>query len=309
MDDLKIKNSELQNQREEIAAQRDEIATQRDFVTKQKEHIEEIHKEVTDSINYAKGIQQAILPDINNVINLSSFSNQSGLAIDCFILFKPKDIVSGDFYWATRMDEWLIITVADCTGHGVPGAFMSMLGITFLNDIVCKKRVMQMSQVLNELRTSIIDALKQTGQIEKQKDGMDIALCAINTVTLEMQYAGAYNPCLIVRKNAQTEHNAAIQELSPDKMPIAIHEDMKPFSNRIVQLNKGDIIYLTSDGYEDQFGGSKNKKFMSKQLKDLFVRIHEKPMHEQKEILEATLQNWIGNGEQIDDITVLGLRL
>jgi serine phosphatase RsbU (regulator of sigma subunit) len=302
MDDLQIKNSELQNQREEIAAQRD-------IVLKQKEHIELIHREVTDSINYAKGIQQAVLPDIHEIINGYGGDSRFGTGVDCFVLFRPKDIVSGDFYWATRMNEYLIFTVADCTGHGVPGAFMSMLGITFLNDIVCKKRVMQMSQVLNELRTAIVEALKQTGKAEKQKDGMDIALCSINTITLELQFAGAYNPCWILNPQVREERPAAIQELLPDKMPIAIHENMSPFSEQRVQLGKGDIIYLSSDGYEDQFGGPKNKKFMAKQLKELLVNIHEEPLFEQKKILDDTLKNWIGNGEQIDDVTILGLKI
>ncbi|PIV58221.1 MAG: hypothetical protein COS14_10775, partial [Bacteroidetes bacterium CG02_land_8_20_14_3_00_31_25] len=187
---LKQQNIEISQQKEEISTQRDEIEAQRDLVTHQKEHIEEIHKEVTDSINYAKRIQEAVLP--------VSESARSVLG-EHFILFKPKDVVSGDFYWTTKVNNWLIVTVADCTGHGVPGAFMSMLGISFLNEIVRKQEVTQANQVLNELRKEVINALQQRGKTGEQKDGMDISLLVVNTETNECQWAGANNPLYIVR--------------------------------------------------------------------------------------------------------------
>ena len=302
----------------EIRKQRDEIETQRNTVTKQKEHIEEIHKEVTDSINYAKRIQEAVLP--------VSTAARSILG-EHFILFKPKDIVSGDFYWATRVNEWLIVTVADCTGHGVPGAFMSMLGISFLNEIVRKQEVTQANRVLNELRKEVINALQQKGKTGEQKDGMDISMLVVNTETNECQWAGANNPLYIVSstQSAVGSRQSAVSigtedcglktedcgliEIKGDKMPIAIYERMDEFTNHEIQLQKSDTIYLMSDGYEDQFGGPHNKKFKSKQLKELLLSNCTQPMSEQKEILEKAINEWIGTGEQIDDITILGLKV
>ncbi len=327
---LASQNIEIRQQKEEISAQRDEISAQQDKVIIQKEHIEEQKKEITDSINYAKRIQQAMLPDLGNVLfsqQLATDSRQSDPRIayclpptaDYFVLYKPKDIVSGDFYWGTRINEWLILTVADCTGHGVPGAFMSMLGISFLNEIVRKKEITKASDVLDLLRGSIIEALQQKGTSGEQKDGMDIALCVLNTKNYQLQFAGANNPLYLVtgcsslvtgELNQQPEtSNQKLIELTPDKMPVAIHEHMENFTNHEYQLRKGDIIYLISDGYEDQFGGPKNKKFMAKQLKELFVNIGEKPMTEQQEILNTTFENWRGEHEQIDDVTVLGIKI
>ena len=281
-------------QKEEISAQRDEIETQRDKLGEQNCILAEQKKEITDSINYAKRIQQAVLPTGEYAISILG---------EHFILFKPKDIVSGDFYWGTRINEWLIVTVADCTGHGVPGAFMSVLGVSFLNEIVRKKEITQANQVLEELRISIIDSLQQKGSTQEQKDGMDIVLCVINTNTQELQFSGANNSLIIV--TAQKE----LKELLPDKQPVGIYKNMKSFSNQIIQLQKDDCIYFTSDGFEDQFGGPKNRKFMIKQLKELFVSISDKPMTDQKNILEMAFENWKGNNEQIDDVTILGLKI
>ncbi|MBU3927818.1 MAG: tetratricopeptide repeat protein, partial [Bacteroidetes bacterium] len=189
---LEQQNIEISQQKEEITSQRDEIEAQRDKLGEQNHLLEGQKKNITDSITYAKQIQQAVLPSGNYANSILG---------EHFILFKPKDIVSGDFYWGTRVNEWLIVTVADCTGHGVPGAFMSMLGVSFLNEIVRKKEVTKASEVLDHLRNSIIDALKQKGVMGEQKDGMDIAICALNTETLMLQYAGANNPLYIV-KNA-----------------------------------------------------------------------------------------------------------
>lgn len=287
-------NITLAHQKKEISTQRDEIEAQRDRVSEQNVMLFEQKKEITDSINYAKRIQTAVLPNgeyANNILG------------NHFILFKPKDIVSGDFYWATKVNEWLLVTVADCTGHGVPGAFMSMLGVSFLNEIVRKKVVTKASDVLDNLRTSIIDALSQTGEAGTQKDGMDIVLCAINTNDNSMQFAGANNTLYIVNSNKE------LIEVKPDKQPVAIYEYMTPFTNHIIQLNTGDTLYLMSDGYQDQFGGEKFKKFMSKRLKEMLVEISDKPMSEQKEIMNTTLENWKGEHEQVDDITVMGIKV
>jgi serine phosphatase RsbU (regulator of sigma subunit) len=291
---LATQNSEILQQKEEISAQRDEISAQRDTVVIQKDHIEEQKKEITDSINYAKRIQQAVLPS-------GEYANS--ILGEHFILFKPKDIVSGDFYWGTRINEWLIVTVADCTGHGVPGAFMSMLGVSFLNEIVRKKEITKASEVLDHLRESIIEALQQKGTSGEQKDGMDIALCVLNTANYQLQFAGANNPLIIVSTKRE------LNEIEPDKQPVAIYENMKPYKNNVINIQKGDTLYLTSDGYEDQFGGPRNKKFMAKQLKELFMIIANKSMNEQQEILNNTFENWKGEHEQIDDVTILGLRI
>ncbi|OFX59263.1 MAG: hypothetical protein A2046_15915 [Bacteroidetes bacterium GWA2_30_7] len=302
---LAQQNFEINQQKEEISAQRDEISAQRDLVTKQKEEIEHIHEELTDSINYAKRIQEAVLPISPEYRSIMG---------EHFILFRPKDIVSGDFYWTAKIENTLIVAVADCTGHGVPGAFMSMLGISFLNEIVRKKEITKANDVLNELRKEIINALQQKGQSGEQKDGMDMSLVAIDTKLHVAQWAGANNPLYIVRNNDNKkmppfEKVASLEELKPDKMPIAIYEKMDDFSNHELQLNSGDILYLMSDGYEDQFGGPKGKKFLSKNLKQLLTTNCKLPMQEQKHILEKTLNEWIGEGEQIDDITVLGIKI
>jgi len=281
-------------QNKQIKAQRDEIETQRDLVTNQKDRIEKQKHQITDSINYAKRIQQAVLPGVDYA---------SQILGEHFILFKPKDIVSGDFYWATRIKDHLIFTVADCTGHGVPGAFMSMLGVSFLNEIIRKKEVIKAAEVLDNLRDSIIEALQQKGHASEQKDGMDIAFCVLNTQSKLLQYAGAFNPLFIVSADKE------MKIVSPDKQPVAIYENMKKFTNHETQLHKGDCLYLISDGFEDQFGGEKNKKFMIKYLKEMLVRISDKPMTEQHSILDKTFEEWKGNHEQIDDVTIMGLRI
>jgi serine phosphatase RsbU (regulator of sigma subunit) len=288
---------EIETQRDEIEAQRDEIEAQRDMVVNQKEHIEGIHKEVTDSINYAKRIQTAALPDEKLIRENIS---------DLFILFKPKDIVSGDFYWFAKVENQIVVTVADCTGHGVPGAFMSMLGMSLIKEIVLKEYITQPDVILNRLRKEIIKALGQKGESGEQKDGMDISLCSINTETLELQWSGANNSCMIIQ-------DGKFIEIKGDKMPIAIHEKMEKFVLHEMQLRKNDIIYLHSDGYHDQFGGPNNKKFMSLQFKELLSTISSKPMAEQREILDKTIEDWINGFEtkygQTDDITVMGIKV
>jgi len=293
-EDLVLLNEEISAQREEISAQRDEIEAQRDLVVLQKDHIQAQKEKITDSIDYARHIQQALLPS-------SEFA--AGNLGEHFILFKPKDVVSGDFYWATRVNEYLIVTVADCTGHGVPGAFMSMLGISFLNEIVGKKEVVRASEILDQLRKSVIDALQQKWQTGEQKDGMDMALIVINTENAHLQYAGAHNPLYIVTKAKE------LKVIKPNNQTVAINSEMKPFTNHEIGLNQGDCIYLATDGYHDQFGGPNNKKFKGKQLKELFVSMVEKPMAEQREILNFTFESWRGDREQIDDVTILGMRI
>ncbi|MBI4648516.1 MAG: SpoIIE family protein phosphatase, partial [Bacteroidia bacterium] len=291
-------------------------------------YIEEIHKEVTDSINYAKRIQEAVLP--------VSESARSILP-EHFILFKPKDIVSGDFYWTTRVVSHVsdgvtgshgfvsgtmpashtvtIITVADCTGHGVPGAFMCMLSISFLTEIVRKQELTLANQVLNELRKAIINALQQKGVSGEQKDGMDISLLVVNTKINECQWAGANNSLYLIQTVASQPFE--LKEIKGDKMPIAIHPVMNDFTNHQFKVEKGDCLYLFSDGFADQFGGPKGKKLKYSAFKKIIAEIsvspQARPMKEQGEQIEMALEKWMNfNGkkyEQIDDITVLGIRI
>lgn len=292
--EIEAKNLNLVQLNNEIVAQQEEIASQRDMVVAQKNKIQVQNKEITDSIDYAKHIQQALLPLMESV---------EGLVDEYFVLHKPKDIVSGDFYWNTQVDNYLVVAVADCTGHGVPGAFMSVLGVSLLNEIVRKRQIVKANEILNELRTSVIEALKQKWQSGEQKDGMDIAVVIINTQNSELQYAGAHIPLFIF--NQQN----GLAEIKSDKQTVAINIKMVNFTNNVFTLSKGDCIYLATDGYYDQFGGSDNVKFKKKQLVELISEIANKPMDEQARILNDRFENWRDNKNQTDDVTIVGLRV
>lgn len=251
-------------------------------------------QEITDSIRYASRIQNAILPS-------ASILNES--LKEHFVLFLPRDIVSGDFYWFTKKQNKMILVAADCTGHGVPGAFMSMLGVSFLYEIVNKEEVMEPAKILNMLRDFIKLTLSQTGKQNEQKDGMDMSLSMLDTENMKLEWAGAYNPLVLIRGDELIEYKA-------DKMPVAIHvSDHQPFTNHVIDLQPGDTFYMYSDGYPDQFGGADARKFMSKRFKQLLLDIHHKPMEEQKEILHQEHLNWRGETDQIDDIVVFGVRV
>jgi serine phosphatase RsbU (regulator of sigma subunit) len=226
----------------------------------------------------------------------------------------PKDKVSGDFYWWAEVENQIIITVADCTGHGVPGAFMTMLGTSFLREIVQKEYITDAALILKKLRKEIIKALKQKGVQGEQKDGMDMALVSYNKENNILNYAGAHNSLIIIRNSSNLESELeTITEIKADKMPISIYEKLNNFTNHEIQINSGDTIYLFSDGYVDQFGGPNGKKFLSKNLKSLFTNIKNKNMNEQKEILLSTIEDWKNNYgsiyEQIDDITIMGIKI
>ncbi len=280
--------------------QNEEIKAQHEIVVKQKEHIEEINKKITDSINYAKRIQDAVLPD-KDTLNIHLEEH--------FIIYFPKDIVSGDFYWTIKINDYLIIVVADCTGHGVPGAFMSMLGISFLNEIVRKKEITKASQVLDELRKEIILALQQHCIQAEQKDGMDISFFVINTKTYECQWAGANNSLIILKNTNSGEKPWEIVEIKPDKMPIAIYPVMKTFTNHEFKLNKGDRIYLFSDGFYDQFGYENGKKLLYKRFKEIILQTANVQIKEQKKLLIDIFEKWKGLSEQTDDVIVLGVQV
>ncbi|RLD53885.1 MAG: hypothetical protein DRJ01_18775, partial [Bacteroidetes bacterium] len=298
-------NEELNQQNEEIITQRDQIEEQRDMVVQQKEEIEEIHHEISESINYATRLQGAILPEEKTLDKYLS---------EHFVLFKPKDKVSGDFYWWSHIENHTVITAADSTGHGVPGAFMSMLGASFLREIVEKEFVTHTGVILRKLRKEIIKALKQTGEVGTQKDGMDMAIISINHETNVVQFSGANNPLYILTNRELTDLSPLegfenFYEIKPDKMPIAIYEKMDNFTAHEIQLEKGDVLYMFSDGYADQFGGAKGKKFKYKPFKRLLSENRDKPMKEQKELLDKAFESWRGDLEQIDDVVVLGVKI
>ncbi len=261
-------------------------------ISEQKDEIEAKNRDITDSIKYAKRIQTALLPSYE--LLKESFENS-------FILFKPRDIVSGDFYWVKRNNGEVIIVAADCTGHGVPGAFMSMLGISFLNEIVDKNNITEPAQILNQLRESVVTSLKQREAESESKDGMDLALCKVNHKEAKVWYAGAYNPLWHIRKGELTETRA-------DRMPIAIHDKMHEFTTHTSDLQKGDTLYMFSDGFADQFGGPNGKKFKTRHFQELLIKIQDKTMEQQQEILNTTIEEWRGDIEQIDDIVVVGLK-
>ncbi|HAN18172.1 MAG: hypothetical protein A2X13_07690 [Bacteroidetes bacterium GWC2_33_15] len=280
---------------EQIVKERtEEVVKQKDEIEKQRDEIADKNKSITDSIEYAKRIQNAVLP---------SKELAQEILPEHFILFRPRDIVSGDFYWFTKKDNLLIIIAADCTGHGVPGAFMSMLGVSFINEIVNKHEVIYAGDILTHLRADVKRTLSQTGKEGEAKDGMDIALCIVDLEKMKMQYAGAYNPMYMFRNNELIEYKA-------DRMPIGIYvKERETFTNNEIDLQKGDVFYIFSDGYQDQFGGETGEKFKTKNFKEYLQQIHKKPMAEQRELLNTNIDKWRGRWEQVDDIIVLGVRI
>lgn len=306
---LQKQKNEIEAQTSELYSRNEEIQSQRDEISYRKDEIEKIHADVKDSIVYAKNIQNAMLP--NKKLLDNNFS-------DSFVFFKPKDVVSGDFYWWSEVEGQTIITAADCTGHGVPGAFMSMLGISFLREIVNKEYITHTGVILRRLRKEIVKSLKQKEKSDllTVNDGMDMSLVSINHKNNILQFSGANNPIYIITKNKRALSGyESIQgfdgffELKPDKMPIGLYDKMDRFTTQEIQLEKGDQIYLFSDGYADQFGGPKGKKFKYRAFKKLILQHSNRPMIEQREILFSTLKSWQGIEEQVDDLVVLGIKI
>jgi len=343
-EEIIMKNEELQQQKEEILGQRDQLQVQSEIIFAKS-------KEVEDSIRYALKIQEAVLPSQSLLTDVFS---------DSFILYLPKDIVSGDFYYFFRKENLLYIAAADCTGHGVPGGFMSMLGITFLNEIIAHNPNFSAAEILDRLREEIIRSLKQTTQMSclvsvfsNIRDGMDISFCIINTDTLEMQFAGANNPTWVVPSphgampqshgampqshgampqshgampqshgampqshgampqshGAMPQSIMPLQEIKGDKQPIGIYYKMTSFTNQNIQIQKGDRIYLMSDGFADQFGGPKNKKIKKQTLKNFISSIQNKDMQTQKDELVKMFEEWRSVNEQVDDVLVIGFKV
>ncbi len=263
-----------------------ELSVQKDKVVKQNE-------EITQSIKYASRIQEAILP--SEKIFTEHF-------VEYFIFFKPKNIVSGDFYFLRKVNEYVVFAAVDCTGHGVPGAFMSMLGVAFLNDIIRKKEVTQANQILNILRDNIKQSLNQTGKTGEQQDGMDMAICVINIKTNELQYSGAHNPLIIIRNNE-------ILEIKADRMPVGVHKLETEFTNHKLNLQKNDQLYIFSDGFQDQISGRDKEKYKSKHFKEFLLQHSNLTLNNQKQALENEFDNWKGNAKQIDDIVIIGVKI
>ncbi len=257
--------------------------------------ISEQNKDILDSIKYAKRIQEAILP---TKAFLQEFESSM------FIFYKPKDIVSGDFYWIEKKENKLLLAAVDCTGHGVPGAFMSIVGHNLLNQAVVEHRLTQPSLILDEINKGVTATLRQSEEESTVKDGMDIALCSIDRKTNQLEYAGAYNPVWIVR-------GKELIELRPNKFPIGtfIGEKLNIFTNHTFQLEKNDMLYLFTDGYADQFGGPDGKKFKYKEFQKNLVTNAGKSVEVQKEALESVFNDWRGKLFQVDDILVIGIRI
>lgn len=311
------KNEELQQQKEEIIQtlevvnqqkeelivtlevvnqQKEEILVTLEVVNQQKQEIEKSHKHITESINYASLIQTAVLPN-KEWIDM--------ILPQHFIIFKPRDIVSGDFYFIKQIKNTTLIAAADCTGHGVPGAFMSMLGIAILNELVLKPEIITASHLLNELRQQIKSSLHNSGRENDRQDGMDIAICAINIETKEMSYAGAYNPCWIFR-NSETNNPI---ELSANRQPVGVYVNEIPFTEHKFQLLKDDVLYLFSDGFHSQFGGMKDRPLKTKYFREMLSEIFTLPINDQKQLLENKFDEWKSSYKQTDDVLVIGIKI
>ncbi len=313
---LKVTNRQktiIDKANEELNQQNDEISAQRDQIELQKEIVEKAHEEVQASINYAQRIQTALLSTEEHWENVSKHR---------FILFKPRDVVSGDFFWAYSNENFVYWATADCTGHGVPGAFMSMLGVGFLNEIVAEGGETNVGRILDKLRIKIIHALEQKGSDNQRKDGMDISFCMLNKNTMELHFAGAYNPLLLVRDQSSNNdlganrtiegENRVMHEFKADRMPIGKHFlENVPFNMTTLSLEKNDILYTFTDGFQDQFGGKDGTKYMVKRMKQLLLEISSKDMDAQHAELTNEFDQWmkLGNTKQIDDVCLVGIRI
>ena len=285
---------EIQVLEEKISIRTVEVLHQKFELEKKNELIAEKNKEMTDSLNYAKRIQAAILPKSELI---------SKAFPESFILYLPKDIVSGDFYSFIKKNNKVLIAAADCTGHGVAGAIMSMIGSSLMNQIINEKGITEPGEILDQLNAGIIDALKQTENASH--DGMDVSLCAFDLEKMEVTFSGANRPLWLVR-------NENLEVFKSDKFPIGglQIEHTESFMDHHIKLQKGDAIYLFSDGYADQFGGMLGKKLMTKKFKEILISIRDKSMHEQGVHLHQFIKDWMGGEfEQVDDIMVIGIRI
>ncbi|MCB0760655.1 MAG: SpoIIE family protein phosphatase [Flavobacteriales bacterium] len=291
---LKMRDELAESERvleQKVVERTNEVVRQKEQIENQKERVTQLYKDLTDSINYAKRIQQTILPTEEQVHAMFSES---------FIMYRPKDIVSGDFYWFKSSGKKLMFAAVDCTGHGVPGAFMSLVGHNILNHVA--KVFTRPSQVLNNLNRMALEILDSGGS-SQIKDGMDLAFCTLDADTMELEFSGAQNPIWIIRKGELIEQKG-------DKQSIGsfTHGDFQ-FTNHNFQLQSGDCVYIFSDGFVDQFGGPRNKKFMRKQFRELLISAAPLHMDEQKNMIEQAFVRWRGALDQVDDILVIGIRV
>jgi serine phosphatase RsbU (regulator of sigma subunit) len=262
-------------------------------IQKQRDEIEKQRKSLTDSIRYAGNIQKAILP--SNEIFQRILPNS-------FVLFRPRDIVSGDFFWISKKEHRVVVVAGDCTGHGVPGAFMSILGITYLNEITSKDDIPPANRILNILREKIMKALHQTGDEFEQRDGMDLALYIVDYENRELQFSGANNPLYLIRKNSLIEYKG-------DRMPIGINAtEEKSFKTNLIPLENNDSIYIFTDGYADQFGGPEGKKLKYRKFRQTLMNMQKLSVKGQKEKLWNEFLAWKGQHDQVDDVLIIGYR-
>jgi serine phosphatase RsbU (regulator of sigma subunit) len=281
-------------------------------IRKQHQLVLEQKKAITDSIGYARRIQKAVLPSKAYIDNIISHY---------FTIFKPKDIISGDFYWVREIEGYKAVIVADSTGHGVPGALMSMLGITLLNEEFRTYGIGPPTEILGHLRTKVKEILAQEGTVEDQKDGMDMAIAIIDPESRELQFAGANIPLFLIRMKEHTgaeendlkvsmeNENYCLYRLKPDKQPIGVHWEEEDFTGYKIKLRQRDSLYIFSDGYTDQYGGKSRKKLKSRRLKKLLLSVQEAPMDLQKRLMEDAFEKWRGSNEQIDDVCAIGIRI
>ena len=294
---LKMKDELAETERileQKVKERTEEVVKQKDEIESQNQKLEELYKDVTDSIRYAKRLQYSILPPEEKIREICPKS---------FVLFKPKDIVSGDFYWFDKMENKSFCAAVDCTGHGVPGAFMSLVGANGLNAAVREHHTSTPGEIVDELNSFVAETLNKASEDSDVRDGMDLSLIAINYDTLTLEYAGAYNPIYIVR-------NKEFIILPADKFAIGSFDPgTKKYTNQEFQLQKDDQIYLFSDGYADQFGGKKGKKFLYKTFREELLRVHEMDPIQQRAELNKTIVDWQGDYAQVDDILVIGIRI
>ncbi|HVN57751.1 MAG TPA: response regulator [Bacteroidales bacterium] len=269
-----------------------EIKRSRDRLSMYLKEIEEKTRSITASIEYAKNIQEALLKTSESV---------SDVIPDHFILYLPKDIVSGDFYWFTNIDNLVIIAVMDCTGHGVPGALMSTLGVAFLNETVLGERIVRPNLILESIRRKLIKSLGQKGYSGTIKDGIEGSVICYDQMMRQLYFSASFNSIIHI-------HDGQLNEIRADRVPIGYFERNLDFTCKTINLSKGDLIYMFSDGYVDQFGGPASKRFMIKRFKELLLSSYRLPIPQQKETLYKTLRDWMINAEQTDDILVLGIK-
>ena len=289
------RTKELRDEKERVEQKNEQIKKINSSLSLAKQQLEKKNRDIIDSINYAKKIQEAILP--SEMVMEANFD-------DFFVLYKPKDIISGDFYWIKATNKTVLFSVVDCTGHGVPGALMSMMGYDHLNRIVDGLKISTPSKILDELNVSVNNSLREESASITVRDGMDMSLCAINFKEMKMEFAGANNSLYVIREGEIIIYKA-------DTKPIGsyLESEDHPFTNHEIELVKGDIVFLFSDGYTDQFGGPAGKKFKQRAFKELILTHRDKPMSEMGEALDDTIESWRGDLEQIDDMCVLGIRI